>query len=47
MIPGPVPEATEIDPATDERWDAYVTGHAGGLVYHHSAWLRVLHRPAG
>lgn len=37
----------EIDPSADPRWDAYVSGHAEGLVYHTSAWLRVLQREYG
>ena len=39
--------AVEIDPRTDERWDRYVTAHPDGLVYHHSAYLRVLEREYG
>ena len=37
----------EIDPSTDVRWDVYVSAHAEGLVYHTSAWLRVLRREYG
>ncbi len=37
----------DIDPSADARWDAYVSGHAEGLVYHTSAWLRVLQREYG
>jgi Acetyltransferase (GNAT) domain len=33
---------TEVAPSSDERWDAFVTAHPAGLVYHHSAWLQVL-----
>ncbi len=36
-----------MQPTTDPRWDAYVSAHAGGLVYHTSAWLRVLQREYG
>ena len=31
-----------IDSETDARWDDYVQRHPGGLIYHHSAWRRVL-----
>ncbi len=31
-----------VDPSGDPRWDAYVSGHPQGLIYHRSAWLRVL-----
>lgn len=41
------PRVREIDPTTDVRWDAYVAAHAQGLVYHTSAWLRVLRREYG
>jgi len=37
----------EIDPSADARWDTYVSTHAEGLVYHTSAWLRVLQREYG
>jgi len=37
----------EIQPTTDPRWDVYVSAHSGGLVYHTSAWLRVLEREYG
>ncbi len=36
-----------IDPSADARWDAYVSAHPEGLVYHTSAWLRVLRREYG
>jgi CelD/BcsL family acetyltransferase involved in cellulose biosynthesis len=32
----------DIDPTHDARWDEFVTAHADGLVFHHSAWLRTL-----
>lgn len=32
----------EIDPHTDSRWEAFVTSHPNGLIYHHPAWLQVL-----
>lgn len=35
---------SEINPSADERWDAYVSAHTEGLVYHTSAWMRVLQR---
>jgi CelD/BcsL family acetyltransferase involved in cellulose biosynthesis len=31
-----------IDPVTDERWDRFVEGHPHRLVFHTSAWARVL-----
>jgi hypothetical protein len=31
-----------IDPNTDQRWDRFVGAHPDALVFHHSAWLRVL-----
>ncbi len=37
----------EVEPSADRRWDAYVSSHAEGLVYHTSAWLRVLRREYG
>lgn len=40
-------QVREIDPSADHRWDAYVSGHAEGVVYHTSAWLRVLQREYG
>ena len=49
----PTPEAgstlraVELDLRSDERWDRYVVAHPDGLVYHHSAWLRVLEREYG
>jgi CelD/BcsL family acetyltransferase involved in cellulose biosynthesis len=32
----------DIDPAHDRRWDEFVTAHADGLVFHHTAWLQTL-----
>ena len=32
----------EVDPSSDDRWDAFVGNHRSGLVYHHSRWLRTL-----
>ncbi len=32
-----------IDPVTDARWDAYIA-RAGGSVFHHSAWKRVIEK---
>ena len=31
-----------IDPFTDHRWDDFVNTHPEGLIFHHSAWARVL-----
>jgi CelD/BcsL family acetyltransferase involved in cellulose biosynthesis len=37
-----------IDPTVArDDWDRYVERHAGGLVYHHSGWLRALRREYG
>ena len=40
----------ELDPQADPRWEAFVSIHAEGLIYHHPAWLQALeheygHRP--
>jgi CelD/BcsL family acetyltransferase involved in cellulose biosynthesis len=32
----------DLNPSHDPRWDEFVTAHADGLVFHHSAWLRTL-----
>ena len=37
----------EIDFRTDDRWDAFVASHPGGLVFHHSAWLQTLAAETG
>jgi hypothetical protein len=37
----------EVDAFIDPRWEAFVTTHPGGLIYHHPAWLRVLKREYG
>jgi hypothetical protein len=37
----------EVDPTRSDRWDRYVAGHAQGLVYHHSSWLRALRAEYG
>lgn len=34
----------DVDFRTDPRWDEFVCGSPGGLVFHHSAWLRTLER---
>jgi hypothetical protein len=34
----------EVDPSSDDRWDAFVRNHRSGLVFHHSNWLRTLQR---
>lgn len=34
--------AVEVDPSSDERWDAYVAQHPQGRPFHRSAWLRTL-----
>jgi Acetyltransferase (GNAT) domain len=36
-----------VDPETDQRWDDYVQTHPKGLIYHHSAWRRVLESSFG
>jgi CelD/BcsL family acetyltransferase involved in cellulose biosynthesis len=36
-----------VDPLTDGRWEAFVSGHPDALVYHHPAWLEVLERAYG
>jgi hypothetical protein len=35
-------KAIEIDPEADPRWEAFVTAHPKGLIYHHPAWVEVL-----
>jgi hypothetical protein len=37
----------EIDPRTDERWDALVRNHRSAGAYHLGAWAEVLHRAYG
>jgi CelD/BcsL family acetyltransferase involved in cellulose biosynthesis len=37
----------EIDAQDDPRWEAFVTSHPDGLIYHHPAWLLVLEREYG
>ena len=32
----------EVDPHSDLRWEAFITGHPQGSVYQHPGWLRVL-----
>src|SRR5579863_3529907 len=34
----------EINPWEDSRWEAFVTGHPDGTIYHHPAWLKALER---
>lgn len=34
----------EIDPWEDPRWEAFVTKHPEGTIYHHPAWLKALER---
>jgi hypothetical protein len=41
------PRITEVDPAGDPRWDAFVVGHPDGSVYHHSAWFAALEKESG
>jgi hypothetical protein len=36
-----------VDPTLGGDWDRYVARHEHGLVYHHSGWLRALHREYG
>ncbi len=35
---------TEMDPAKDPRWEAFVLRHSEATVYHHPAWLGALQR---
>ncbi|HEX5417083.1 MAG TPA: hypothetical protein VFZ25_15575, partial [Chloroflexota bacterium] len=32
----------EVCPLTDPRWEALVTSHPDGLIYHHPTWLKAL-----
>ena len=32
----------QIDPLIDCRWDKFIINHPEGLIFHHSAWMRVL-----
>ena len=41
------PVVRAVDASADTRWDAYVSAHPEGTVYHHSAWLRTLTREYG
>lgn len=41
------PAVRAVDASADARWDAYVSAHPEGIVYHHSAWLRTLSREYG
>jgi len=34
----------EINPWDDPRWEAFVTKHPEGTIYHHPAWLKALER---
>lgn len=43
----PYLRVAQVDPATDRRWDAFVASHPDGLVFHHSAWLRVIEESYG
>lgn len=36
-----------VDPSLDKRWDAYVSRHPRGSVYHSSSWMEVLKRTFG
>ena len=40
-------EVREVDPQRDPRWDEFVAHHPDGLVYHRSAWLRLIERTYG
>ena len=42
-----LPRVVEVDPQVDRRWEAFVTAHPDGLIYHHPAWLKVLERAYG
>lgn len=37
----------ETDPQTDPRWEAFVSKHPNGLIYHHPAWLKTLEQEYG
>lgn len=48
MIPGATNlQPVIIDPITDERWDPFVDAHPHRLVFHTSAWARVLSETYG
>lgn len=34
----------EINPWEDSRWEAFLTAHPDGTIYHHPAWLKALER---
>ena len=36
-----------VDPLADGRWEAFVAASPGAGVFHHRAWLRLLHRSFG
>src|SRR5947209_20024082 len=37
----------EMDPDVDRRWGAFIDTCAARSIYHHPAWLEVLHRAFG
>ncbi len=37
----------EVNAQGDPRWEAFVTSHPNGLIYHHPAWLQVLEEAFG
>ena len=37
----------EVNAQSDPRWEAFVTSHPNGLIYHHPAWLQVLEEAFG
>ncbi len=37
----------EVNTQSDLRWEAFVTNHPNGLIFHHSAWLQVLEEAFG
>ncbi|MFZ1130804.1 MAG: hypothetical protein WAN38_08530, partial [Terriglobales bacterium] len=37
----------ELDYRNDPRWDAFVSWHPDGLIYHHSSWLIALEEEYG
>jgi CelD/BcsL family acetyltransferase involved in cellulose biosynthesis len=41
------PRIEHIDPLTDPRWQAFVETTAEGMIFHHRAWLELLHRQYG
>jgi lipid II:glycine glycyltransferase (peptidoglycan interpeptide bridge formation enzyme) len=40
-------DVREIDPLSDNRWDAFVRSHPAGSVFHSTGWLEALRRTYG